>query len=204
MSALQGRTYESVIRLQTALLVPVTGVLFSQAAVEMRKTGVYSFAVKTLTALNWKEIGLGYYAIIWSEGDMSALGSFVFTAQGIDGGPSFNYVSGQFDIEPQPLSTLIAPERCVVSGNIIDIGGEVGTESWITFRIAKTPSISGASMVEGKIVRTVPDVFGNFSVTLLRGKKVVVEIPQSGLKHTITVPDRETASLVDILPPIVD
>lgn len=203
MSALQGRAFETVVRLQTALLVPVTGVLFSQVAVSMRKTGTYAFAVKTLTALNWKEIGLGYYAVIWSEGDMGALGDFYYTVSQ-NGGPTFNYVEGHFSVDPVPLSTLVAPERCVVSGNIIDIGGEVGTESWITFRIAKTPSVSGASMIEGKIIRTVPDVFGNFSVTLLRGKKVVVEIPQSGLKHTITVPDQETASLVDILPPIVD
>lgn len=203
MSALQGRTYESVIRLQTALLVPVTGVLFSQVTVSVRKTGVYSFAVKTMSALNWKEIGAGYYAIIWSSEDMGTLGDFYYTVTH-HGGPIFTRLEGNFSIYPVPLATLAAPERCIISGNIIDIGGEVGSESWITFRIAKTPSASGASLIEGKILRTVPDVFGNFSVVLLRGKKVVVEIPQSGLKHTITVPDQETASLVDVLPPIND
>jgi len=206
MSALQGRAYETVVRLQVEGpygLLPVLGVLPEQAAVSMRRTGTYEFEIKTLDEDNWKDLGNGYYAVVWGESNTGSLGEFYYILE-TTGAVPFSYIEGSFSIEPVPLSVLIAPGKCVISGNIVDIGGDVGTESWINFRIAKTPSVAGTSIVEGKLLRTVPDVFGNFSVVLLRGKKVIVEIPQSGLKHTITVPDQETANLVDILPPIID
>lgn len=206
MSGLQGRAYETVVRLVTDSGYgpsPVLGVLPTQVAASIRKTGTYEFEVKALDADTWKELDNGYYVVVWTESNTSSLGEVYYLLE--SAGPvAFNYLEGKFDIEPVPLSTLLAPGKCVVSGSIMDLGGEGGTESWISFRVAKTPSVAGGSLVEGKIIRTVPDVFGNFSVVLLRGKKVVVEIPQSGLKHTITVPDQETANLVDILPPIVD
>ena len=63
---------------------------------------------------------------------------------------------------------------------------------------------AGPSLIDGSLLRTTPDAFGNFSVVLLRGKKVIVEIERSGIKQTITVPEQATANLVDLLPPIVD
>jgi len=206
MSALQGRKYETVVRLMvdgTYGLTPVAGVPFAQVAATMRRTDIYVFELKALNLTNWVELQDGYYVVVWSTSDTSHLGELFFYLES-SGAIPFNTVEGKFSIEPTPLAVLAAPDRCIISGNVINLGGEPGTESWVTFRLAKTPSVASTSVVEGKILRTYPDVFGNFSISLLRSKKVIVEIPQSGLKHTITVPDQETANLVDVLPPIID
>jgi hypothetical protein len=205
MSALQGKVYETVVRLEVDSgygITPVLGVLPTEADAAIRRTGTYSFQLKALDVDSWIELGGGYYVIVWKPADTAALGEVYYTLE--SNGVVFNRLEGKFSVEPLPLSAISSPAKCIVSGNILDLGGEPSTESWLNFRVAKTPSVLGGSLVEGKILRTIPDAYGNFSVVLLRGKKVIVEIPQAGLRHTISVPEQETANLVDLLPPIND
>lgn len=199
--ALQGRAWETTVRLMDSGL-PVTGVLFSAVSVKFRRSGESSFTTKTLIITDWEELSNGFYALVWSESDMADLGEFrYFLAPATSG---FDEVTGTFDIDPVPLSVLAAPEVCIVSGNVVHLNGDPATCTAVVFRIVKTPSVVSSSLVDGSLLRTTPDAFGNFSVVLLRGKKVIVEIERSGIKHTITVPEQATADLVDLLPPIVD
>lgn len=205
MIAYQARTYETVVKMTAESYGPagIAGIPFSALNVRLRKAGDTEFVAKALTADDWVELGDGFYVLKFSEQDTSALGELFFRIT-TTGYTEFDEQTGRIDVTPPLLNALLTPETCLVSGNIVDLGGEPGLESELTWRIAKTPAVAGDSIVDGKILRTRPDAFGNFSIILLRGKKVVVDVVKSGLKHTITVPDQETASLVDILPPISD
>ncbi len=164
----------------------------------VRKSGATIFSVKTLAPTDWVELGYGVYVVKWSAVDMGVLGQFVFRLASTSIDP---YV-GIFDILPAPVGILANPLVCVVSGNIVDIGGQPSTQQQVSFRVSQLPAATGSSFIAGGYVTTSPDAYGNFSVALLQGKSVVVEIVQTGLKHVITVPAQATASLLDLLPPL--
>lgn len=206
MSAYQGMSYEVVVRLLVDGpygLTPVEGVEYNQVAVSYRKTATSAFVAKTLPAEHWLDLGDGYYAMVFTEAEMSVIGSFYWKLTS-PGYVNFNSAEGTFDVNFKPLSAIVAPGYCVISGNIVDLGAEPAQGVRVDFRPAKMPSVVGQSLVDGRTQITFPDVYGNFSVKLLQGKRVNVEILSQGLKHTITVPYQETADLVSLLPPILD
>ena len=193
----QSQSWESVVFLALAG-APAAGLAHSDVTLEYRKTSTSAFEEKELEAEDWVNLGGGYYAIRWAAEEMSNVGSFFFKIEGND----FDTIGMELKIEPTPLAFLVTPEVCVVSGNVINIGGQVGQNSVIHFRVPRVPLRVGSSLLDSEIIRTYPDALGNFSVQLLRGATVLVEMTQSGIKNQIVVPDQQTAQILDLLPPI--
>jgi hypothetical protein len=197
MSAFQRQIREEIVFLGDGA-GPVTGLLPGDVTVRIRKPGG-AFEVKALDGDNFQELESGLYLLIFSEEDMDTLGTFTYSANAT----TADYTWSSFQIVPQPIAISAAPGVCTVSGNIVDLGGSPGTSTKIQFHIGPVPSVAGGtSLITANILTTVPDAFGNFSVHLLRNKEVIVEIPEVGLKHQITVPDQESANILDLLPPI--
>jgi hypothetical protein len=118
----------------------------------------------------------------------------------ITGAGLFNQVFGEFDVDPQPVSFLTPPDLCVVTGNITDIGGKPGIHRTVSFRPPEFPVIVGTTVVDADKVYTNPDYMGNFSVALIQGQTVLVEIDRTGIYTQITIPMAPTANLTDLLP----
>jgi len=205
--AYQGSTYETVVRLMNVGVYgpePVLAVAAAHVSLTYRPTGTYEFLPKILVDdESWFEIGDGYYAIKWVSADLAAQGELFFILENA-GYASFDTVTGKFDVLAAPLEMVSSPEVCVVTGSIVDLGGDPSQNLDISFKLSRAPSVIGGSFIEGKTIRTMPNAFGNFSVGLLRGKKALVEIEKAGVKITIDIPDQPTANLMDLIPPIVD
>ena len=198
ITAFQSTPVEVVIRLLNGGL-PVTSVTFDNVTVKYRKAGdTGALSTKTMTVDDWVEIENGYYAVKWSATDMNTLGTFFYQVTEVSSDP----VTDQFSIQPQPITLLAQADTCIVSGNILDIGGDPAQNRAVVFRIAKSPVSVGSSLISGEPIKTVPDFAGNFSIALLRNATIVVEIERAGIRHQITIPDQETANLIDLLPPI--
>jgi len=194
MSVFQGYATERVVYL-TLAGSPVTGLIETDLTLRFRKNGG-SFQEKTLTQDNFTELETGFYAINFESSEMNALGQFVFR---ITGGPIEPYVQ-TFDIVPVYLGAITPPNICVVSGNIIDLGGDPVWNSPVAFKIVDLPKVVDPSLVAGDFVKTITDVSGTFYVSLIRGATVVAEIPKTALRVQFTVPDQETANIVDLIP----
>lgn len=195
--AIQGRTWESNITLDLAG-VPVTGVAYNQVTVKYRKTGTYTLDTKTLAVTDWVEIGNGFYVIKWTASEMNSVGPFLVQITGATFDP---YVE-EFEVAPYPIGSIILPSTCVVVGNIVDLGARPDSRQRIKFRNVKYPAAYGGAVLSGAFIDTMPDVFGAFSVALIRGSTVIVEIEGAGLKQQFVVPDQDSANLLDLLPPI--
>lgn len=202
MTAFVGQPKESIVRLMTdagyGSYVPAAGLTAAEVTVRIRKSG-QDFETRVLTEDEWVELEDGFYAIKWTADDMSDLGLFFFKVWFL-GTPDWVYES--FDIIPQPFYLDVQAPICVVTGNIIDIGGSPLAIETIVFRPPHVPVAAGPSLVAAGIIRTSTDAFGNFSVRLLRSSTVLVEIDRAGIRHQILVPDQPTASIIDLLPPI--
>lgn len=202
MEYIQGRAAESTFRLALSG-VAAPGILFGDVTVRIRKEGDSALAVKTLVTEDWLDLGFGIYAISWSAVELDTLGDFAFFLTGA----GFDAHFENFKVAPAPLALLASPEVCVITGNVVDLAGRSmadQTQSMnVTFRVSRLPQlVGGTSLVTSGIIRTSPDAYGNFSVALIRGASVLVEIDALGLKQAIEIPDQSSAALVDLLPPI--
>jgi len=179
---------------------PVTGVLAAAVTIQLLRAGDSAFTAVTLTeGTNWSEIGLGYYYLTLSALNLSALGPLVLLISGT----GFDSQQIQLSVDPVPLALMAAPGVCVVSGNIIDIGGQPGDPALmqVTFKPVTLPSqVGGTSLVTANLVKTIPDANGNFSVSLLQGQVVVVEIARAGIRNQITIPMQSSAAILSLLP----
>lgn len=197
MSAFQNLPWETTVYL-TESGTPVTGVLYSAITVKYKKYAQTSFTTRTLVSADWTELGNGYYLLVWESAFLNILGPFVFT---LTGGSFNNQVFLEFDVDPQPASFFAPANTCLVSGNIVDIGGRPSQHNRISFRAPEFPVAIGGSIIDANKVFTEPDGLGNFSVALIQGQNVVVEIDRTGIYAQITIPMASSANLTDLLPP---
>lgn len=195
--ALQGRTWESNLRLLLSG-APVTGVVFGDVSVSYRRVGDETLQTKTLTADDWLEVGNGLYVLKWTATDMANTGPFYFEVTG----GSFDPIRAEFDVVPAPLEALASPDTCVITGNISDIGGDPAVDATLYFRLAKRPSASNDVLLRAAPIRVVPNAYGAFTVSLVRGILVTVTVESVGIRHQFEVPDQDQAQLIDLLPPI--
>jgi len=178
--------------------LPALGVTYDMVAVTASKDGG-AFSPKTVTEDGWRDLGDGYYSLLWNESDMDTLGEYYWVLAIPSIGIAAN---GAFDVDPEPLTTDANSPTCIVTGNIVDIGGNPLAVNTLNFRPRHVPGVAGPSIIASGHIVTMTDAFGNFSVKLLRSAVVLVEIENAGIRHIIIVPDLPSASLIDLLPPI--
>lgn len=197
MTMFQGRAREFIAYLSDAG-TPVTGILYSDITVGIRKPTEAGFTEKVLAESDWLEIGDGYYALTLTETDTDTLGPILIK---IDGA-SFDGSIWEDEIDPVPFGNIVDNSTCVLSGTIMDLGGDYRWQVPITFRPVNLPQSHNTALLTGDPIRTVCDVYGNFYVMLLRGVKVLVEIEKTAIRHVIEIPNQPTANIVDLLPPL--
>lgn len=201
MYAFLGQSWESVFQLLADVgygLQPIEGIAYDQVTVRLKKSGL-GFVTRNLLSAEWVDRGNGFYSIIWTDSDMDTEGSLAFT---VDYPYQVSSYIEFMQVVPSPMYIDNASPYCVVSGNIVDIGGAPDVYQHIVFRPPHVPVKSGVSLVSSNLIRTTTDAFGNFTVKLLRGAKVMVEIERAGIRYLITVPNQPSALILDLLPPI--
>lgn len=201
MLAYLGSNWESNVRLMADTgygLTPLAGVTSEQIDLIYRKMGG-PFVAKDMSAENWIEYGLGHYAIRWSPEDLDTIGDFVFEL-------SYPYQQDslvkEFSVVTPPSSFGVPAPVCILSGNLVDIGGAPLSSVEVVIRPPHVPYYAGSTLVGSGLIRTTTDAYGNFSVRLLRETSVLVEIDKAGIRYLINIPDSATAQLVDLLPVI--
>lgn len=178
--------------------LPALGITYDMVAVTASKNGG-EFAPKEVTEDGWRDLGDGYYSVLFTESDMDTLGEYYWVLAVASLGVGTRDV---FDVDPAPFYLDSTAPTCVVTGNIVDIGGDPIVFNTLKFRPRNVPGVAGNSLLASGHIRTATDAFGNFSVKLLRSAYVLVEVENAGIRHLILVPDTPTAALIDLLPPI--
>jgi hypothetical protein len=204
--AFQSKTWEVHVKLfnshyGTGVGEPLmaSGVLFTALTVKYRKSGTYSLLTKTVAAADWHEIGGGLYTLRWNAPELDQVGELYYSITG----DNFNPVDGTFDVVPRYLPEFLSEQTCIISGNVRDLVGTAIAGVEVVFRPALMPQVtSQQSLVVGDFIRTASDAFGNFSIVLARGLRARLDIEQVGIKQMFTVPNKATATLLEILPPI--
>jgi len=197
MSAFQNKPWETDIYLSLSG-IPAPGIIYSQVLVKYKKFGAATFTTRTLVNGDLVDLGDGFYTLKWPDTFTDTLGTFMYIMTSV---LFDNFIYDTFDVEPQPLALSVPPDICVVSGNITDLGGHPSQKVQVSFRIPEFPAISGNTIIDANKIYTTPDAAGNFSINLIQGQTVIVEIERTGIYAQITIPMAPSADLVSLLPP---
>jgi hypothetical protein len=201
MAYLQGAIADRTVYL-TLADVPATGLLYTDVTVQIKPQGQPSLTTKTLQSSDWIELGQGKYSLVFSALDMSAVGDFTFT---ITGSLFDNFVYDEFTIEPAPAggSGLTLPQQCVVSGNIANLSAlppSYGEPIKVVAYPSQFPAKYSGTILVGRAVWTYIDAYGNFSLPLVQNSVVIFTIKGAGIRAQITIPQSDTANILDLLP----
>lgn len=201
----QGQDTEILVQLYESgyedpfMSIPASGIIYSDLTMAYWAQGMIAFDSFTLTSAMWTEIGDGLYILRIPGTLLQSFGQFALR---LTGGLIRQY-DALHVVYPVPAGFNASPNKCVVSGNIIDITGmapQDGEE--IVFRIAQIPKSVNGSLINYDRIKTRHDAYGNFSVSLIRELVVVIEMRKAGINYQFTVPDQATAALIDLLPPL--
>jgi hypothetical protein len=200
MSQLVTQSVTTAVRVLLSLDdVAVTGLVFGDVTCGYLKAGAGSFATKTLTGVNFVEMGSGVYEITFTAAELNTLGVFTVVVTGVDIDQSTTTVNVVAD-----AATTVVPvtvETCVLTGHIVDPSGNPKVSTQVSASIFGRPAIEQYSLaVADDIVTVLTDANGYFQMILIRLSEVEVVIPAVDYRRRITVPNQASANLFTQVP----
>lgn len=177
--------------------VPATGILFSGVTALFRKEGAASFTAKTITALNFDEIGSGVYTISFTAAELNTLGSFTWVVNGA----GLQQFAGIANVVATPVvSTAVSLQTCVVSGHLYDVQGAPLVGAAVSARVVGFPTLISNVGLSDDLVTSTTDSNGQFFLELVRLAQVDVMIPKINYRRNIVVPNAASADLFTGIP----
>ena len=178
----------------------VTNITPSQVVCRYKKNGDNTLTTKVLDASNWINLGSGLYVLRFTPSETDTEGYFFFS---LSSARFDNFSTSEFVIDPASIfQSISSPEVCIVSGSIRTVGSTVPRGTKAVFRPVSFPGASSGNIVSADAVVSYLSPYGTFSVELIQGSTVIVEIEGTGIRAQISVPYASTADILDLLPPI--
>lgn len=163
--------------------------------VYMKAPTSLAFVHLDLEAGVFQEAGHGYYNITIPKALIIMPGTYVFWIVEAD-------VFTPRECTLVPLSSVIAPEVCIITGNVRNASAKVDAfeQIAVTAKPLRLPQINAGSLTLGKSIVTYTDHSGFFQLPLIRGMTALIEIRDVGVRFQIVVPDLDTVRIEDIIP----
>lgn len=169
---------------------PATGLTFADVTADLRKEGG-SFASFTLTALNFVELGAGFYEISLATTDTDTLGNLYLRLSGatIKTALVTAYIAETAPVNP---TSPVSVPTTVLFGYVNGVDGSPLYGASVSARILASPSVqhpAEEALVLGTGLVTVKtDAAGFFTISLVTGAEVDLFIPSAGYRRTLLVP----------------
>jgi len=199
---IQNQTNKLSVLLTTAGGLPATGLTFSDCTAQFSKNGG-AFAAKTLTGLNFLEVGYGYYTIEFDASECNTLGQFVVVVFNADLVPNPTSTAAQVVVTPSASNSASVP-TCNVIGHLLDLQGNPIVDAAVNARIIGQPTLVNTGVVGvglgDDVVSAKTDANGFFSLQLARLVMVDITIAEINYRRTLTVPNLATAELFTQVP----
>lgn len=182
--------------------MPATGLIFSDLTAQFSKNGA-SFVAKTLTNLNFIEIGFGFYTVEFTAADCNTLGSFVLMLFNATISPNPTPIVAQVVVAAS-ASTAASIPVCSVIGHLTDLQGAPVADAAVSARILGMPTLLNTGVVgvgiSDDLTSVKTDSNGFFSIDLARSVVVDILIPAINYRRTLTVPNLASAELFTQIP----
>lgn len=99
---------------------------------------------------------------------------------------------------------MASANTCTITGTICKADGSPYCEAQVLATVESTEDDQGGQLASGvgvvsNIIEAYTDDNGIFSITLIKGLKVTLEIPDINLRKSICVPDEDTEDFANLV-----
>jgi hypothetical protein len=178
---------------------PATAISHAAVQCQYRKEGDPAFNNKALTALNFKELGNGFYTVSFTAAELDIPGSFAFVVLGAGIQPSQNTAQIRSTASTLPTVPVSLP-MCTITGNINDLAGNPIAGAAVSARVIGMPTIAVNVGLTDDLQTAITDDSGVFNLTIAKLAVVDVFIPRINYRRQLTVPNLETVNLFTGIP----
>jgi hypothetical protein len=198
---LQSAATSLVVYLELQAGGPADALTHTDVTAALKKEGG-SFAAFALTALNFTNLGDGFYEVDLTSGNTDTLGSLYLTFIGST--VKHTLVVARVALAaaaPASPPAAFVPDTTTIFGYIYDGSGAPEEDVIVAFRTVSRPTIlhpdtQGLLLTE-QLVTATTDSSGFFTKDLVTGAQVEVVISAANYRRVLTVPGA-TANLFDI------
>lgn len=170
---------------------PAIGLVDTDVTADIKKEGAGGFTAHALTALNWTELGGGFYEVDLALLDTDTLGNLYVRVQGATIRTSLTsaYVVAAAPVNPP---TVTPPGVVAVFGYVYHPDASPLVGASVSARILGTPTVlhpgSEGLVVSQDLIATRTDSDGFFTLNLISGSSVDFIISSAGYRRTFLVP----------------
>lgn len=183
----------TVILTLSASGLPAPGIAYTALTVELSKAGG-AFAAKSMSALDWTEIGNGVYTLALGAADTTALGRLIVT---VNAATVNQFVAEVEVVNAADASSAVEILTCVVSGYVMGLDGEPMVNQGVWARLLGVTWQGSIGIGDG-VVATKTNQNGQFFLNLARLAEVQIDIPAMNFSRLLTVPNSAAADLFTI------
>lgn len=177
--------------------VPVTGLIFSDVTCKYAKYGDSGLTTKTLTNINFLEIGAGVYTITFTTTELNTIGAFVWIVTGASIQQSYNLAN--IEVAANATSPIVT-QTCVISGYVVNAKGAPVVDTVIYARPLGSPTIQTSFGISTNFEQAKTNSYGQFFLELVRLLDVEIFIPEINYRRQLTVPNSASADLFTGIP----
>jgi hypothetical protein len=173
---------------------PATGLAYTDVTADLKKEGG-SFVAFTLTALNWTELDEGFYEVDLADTDTGVLGNTYLRVQGgtVRTSVASAYVAA---LVPATPPSVTPPTTVAIFGYVYSPSADPIAGARVTARTLGTPTVvhpgSEGVLIGSDIISVETDAYGFFTMDLIAGTNVAVNIGVANYKRTFLVPSSST------------
>jgi hypothetical protein len=170
---------------------PATGLTFADITADLRKAGAPAFVSKTLTALNFTELGAGFYELDLSATDTDTLGNMYVR---IIGATVDTVLESVFIADETPTSVVTVQSIPSTSlfGFVYRPNGDPLPGVTVSARVLSMPTVlhpdEEALLIGTELTTVSTDSDGFFTISLVTGSEVDLFIPAANYRRTLQVP----------------
>lgn len=137
-------------------------------------------------------------------------GTYAYSFDDTDGHPLDWYyvtsVSGSVESIPSIMLQPQIPldQMCVVEGRLTDAQNNPVEQAPVVAELRlperNTTGLTGRSGLLKTNTQTATDIYGRFSLCLVRNQQYLFQIPALGYNEVVTIPNQDTANFLDLVP----
>lgn len=177
-------------RASVDILVGRSGLTTDEVLCHLKRAGATAWRPKELTPANWQEAGHGVYVLSLDPGDVDEVGGLVvLITPAPDVKSPVTSTLHHFEVvESRYAGTIPAIPKTTICGHVVTLDEKGRAKAQVTARVAQFPLVLGGAGICNDIVTVETNDDGFFSLTIVTGAIVNVQIPCINYSRQFVVP----------------
>lgn len=171
------------------ILVGRAGLTSTDVACHIKRAGATAWRPKELTPASWRDAGHGVYVLSLDPSDVDEVGLLVVLIAAAETKTPFPPTLRWFEvIEARYAGGTPAIPKTTIVGHVVTLDERGKAKAQVTARVAQFPLVLGGAGICNDVVTVETNDDGFFSLTIVTGALVNIQIPAINFSRQFVVP----------------